>query len=197
MLKKLLIFGLCCTPAWAQRGGSVRYSGGGFQTAGGTPVRYQTPANMGGGLYQNRYQNGAAYSANRYNGASAASVTPVRYQAPVNLPVGSAVRSLPVGYRAMAIAGTNYYYYGGSYYAPDYGDSGNDSGDNGDNGNSTSSYQGSSQPTGYKVVAPPMGASVDTLPVGAQEVSPGLYQANGVKYRPCYEDGKVMYVVSN
>ena len=194
MLKKLVILSLCSSAAWAQRGGSVRYSGGGFQTASGTPVRYQAPANMGGGLYQNRYQNGAAYSANRYNGAGASTLpaAPVRYQAPVNLPVGSAVGTLPVGYRAMAIAGTNYYYYGGSYYAPDYGDSSDTSGSSG-----SSSPPPSSQPTGYKVVAPPLGASVDSLPVGAQEVSPGLYQANGVKYRPCFEDGKVMYVVSN
>ncbi len=177
MLQKLLVLGLCCTAgssvAWAQRGGSVRYSGGGFQTASGTPVRYQAPANMGGGLYQQRYQNGP-YGANRYpNGATAAQlpVTAVRYQAPVNLPVGSAVRALPVGYRAMAISGTSYYYYGGSYYMPDT--------------------------TGYTVVQAPLGATVDTLPVGAQEISPGLFLANGIKYRPSFEDGKVVYVVSN
>ena len=158
--------------AWAQRGGSIRYSGASFQNSGGTAVRYQKPMNMPGGAYRNGaagYQNTGGYNA--------ASV-PVRYQAPVNMPVGSAVRTLPVGYRPMAVAGRNYYYYGGAYYMPD-------------------EMTDSSQPQSYTVVAPPLGATVDTLPAGAQEISPGLYSAGGVKYRPSYDDGKIVYVVSN
>lgn len=147
--------------AWAQRGGSVRYSGG--ASFGRTTARPAATAASRG--------TSAVYR-NPATGAAA-----VRYQAPMNMAVGAAVRTLPVGYRAMAVAGRNYYYYGGCYYAED----------------DTSS---SSDPT-YTVVQPPLGATTDTLPPGAVQVAPDVYEANGVKYRPCFEDGKIVYVVSN
>lgn len=134
-------------------------------TTSGTPVRYQKPMNMPSG----------GYRAGGYTGTNAAG-TPVRYQAPVNMPVGSAVRNLPVGYRRMAVAGRNCYYYDGNYYEESESDQGDGA---------------------YTVVAPPLGASLDTLPSGAVQIVPGLYEYNGVKYRPSYEDGKIVCVVSN
>ena len=144
--------------AWA-RGGSVRYSGGGRSTAGTSAARTNTSA--------------GAYRAGGATRTTAAG-TPVRYQAPVNRPVGAGVRNLPVGYRRMAVAGRNYYYYDGNYYE-----------------------ESESTEDPYTVVAPPLGASIDTLPASAVQIVPGVYEYNGVKYRPSYEDGKIVYVVSN
>ena len=148
--------------AWAQRGGSVRYSGG-RSMASTSSARTQRPTNT------------SAYRAGGATRTTAAG-TPVRYQAPVNRPVGAGVRNLPVGYRRMAVAGRNYYYYDGNYYEESESEQAEDP---------------------YTVVAPPLGASIDTLPASAVQIVPGVYEYNGVKYRPSYEDGKIVYVVSN
>ena len=150
--------------AQAQRGGSVRYSGGrstaSVSHTSSTSVSRTSVSRTGG----------TAWSG---GGTVARTTTATAWQAPVaTRAVGTTVRALPTGYRAMAVAGTNYYSYGGAYYTTD--------------------------PTGaYVVVAPPVGASIDVLPAGAVEIVPGVYECNGVKYRPSYDDGHVVYVVSN
>jgi len=80
---------------------------------------------------------------------------------------------LPYGYYPFYWNSYPYYYYGGVFYRP---------------------YNG-----GYQVTAPPMGASVPSLPSDAQSIEiDGIqyYESNGVYYQPDVDDhGKTIYVV--
>ena len=159
---------------------------------------------MGSGMDQvdarGRYGGGAVYARGPRGGTYAASyhtaatrpvggyyrpaVAPV-YRHPVATGVGVAAGTalrvgyrtpyLPAGYTTLALGGATYYTYGGYYY----------------------NYDDSAQT--YTVVQPPLGATVNQLPSGATLVSgtTNVYVYNGVYYRPSYENGSVVYVVSN
>lgn len=158
---------------------------------------------LGGGLEQadarGRYGGGAVYARGPAGGTYAASyhtartqpvggyyrpaVAPVYHPAAVGVGVaaGTALRVgyrtpyLPAGYTTMALAGATYYTYGGYYY----------------------DYDESAQT--YTVIQPPLGATIYQLPAGATLVAGknNVYVYNGVYYRPSYENGSVVYVVSN
>lgn len=176
------------TPALAQRGGgSVRYSGARASAAGSSA-------------------SAARSSASAYRSSASSSSTPVRYQKPMNTPppIGSRPSTLPVGHARALYGGRSYYYYDGAYYADTYeagvegtGLPGYPSGPTIDRTEGTASVAATTSGGRYVVVSPPLGVSVDELPYGATEVKKGLWEYNGVHYRPAYEDGQVRFVVSN
>lgn len=81
---------------------------------------------------------------------------------------------LPYGYYPFYWGPNQYYYYGGTFYAP-YG-------------------------SGYQVVTPPLGAEVPDLPKGSRAISidgQQFYEFNGVYYKQAVNpDGKTVYVVA-
>jgi len=90
----------------------------------------------------------------------------------VPAPIGAVVNSLPPGYTMIPVAGSNYYYFGGTFYER-YGN-------------------------GYRVVAPPAGAVVTQIPAGAKEVTLDGRQYvvyNGTYYQPFLENGNYAYEV--
>lgn len=89
--------------------------------------------------------------------------------------LGVRIGVLPYGYYPFYWGPNQYYYYGGTFYAP-YADG------------------------GYQVVAPPVGAEVPSLPEGAKEIAINgdqYYEFNGVYYKQVVNaDGKTVYVVA-
>ena len=87
--------------------------------------------------------------------------------------VGALCATLPVGYTTVYVGGDPYYYYGGNYYVPD-----------------------SDQ---YRVVAPPIGATVNYLPSGAKSVvidGVTYYELDDTWYRRFFDSsGQVIYQV--
>ncbi|MCW3468020.1 DUF6515 family protein [Chitinophaga nivalis] len=89
-------------------------------------------------------------------------------------PIGVYVSALPFGYFTLGAAFGPVYYYGGTYYE------------------STNSNRG------YKVVDPPLNATVPDLPDGAQEVSYNgntYYEVNGTYYQELMTDNGRRYKV--
>jgi Family of unknown function (DUF6515) len=89
--------------------------------------------------------------------------------------IGYSTAYLPTGYSSVLVGPSTYYTCDGDYYT----------------------YDQSSQQ--YTVVAPPLGATVTQLPPGATLVAgtTSVYVLNGVYYRPSYDNGVVVYTVSN
>jgi hypothetical protein len=87
--------------------------------------------------------------------------------------VGYRTGYLQAGYSTYYVDGDPYYYSEGTYYTDD--------------------------DDGYIAVKAPLGATLPTLPLGATlvEGKTNVYVADGVYYRPAYENGAVVYVVSN
>lgn len=89
--------------------------------------------------------------------------------------IGLRIGVLPYGYYPFYWGPNQYYYYGGTFYAP---------------------YANG----GYQVVAPPVGAEVPSLPDGAKEIAINgdqYYEFNGVYYKQVVNaDGKTVYVVA-
>lgn len=181
-MKKKLLFLLafmliCEAPQALARG---RYGGGARYTASRstyhpvtntTTTRTRSVSSYNTGAYR-----GGAYSGGVYHGAYRSGAYATNGQVTVaatRRAVGYRAPYLPVGYATYYAAGVPYYYYGGSYYSHD--------------------------DDGYVVVTPPLGTTVTTLPSGATLVTgkTNVYVYNGVYYRPSYENGAVVYVVSN
>ena len=87
--------------------------------------------------------------------------------------VGYRAAYLPAGYSTYYLGATPYYYYEGDYYSHD--------------------------DDGYVVVQPPLGSTLPTLPFGATLVAgkKNLYVCDGIYYRSAYENGGIVYIVSN
>lgn len=152
-----------------------RYGGG----AAYTHTTVARPA--GGGAYSRttavRTQP-VGYNPGAYHPASPASVAGVARRTSrrtTRRQVGYSTAYLPTGYDSVNVGPSTYYTCDGDYYSFD---------------------EGSKQ---YTVVSPPIGATVKELPAGAALApnSMSVYVFNGVYYRPTYENGVVVYMVTN
>lgn len=84
--------------------------------------------------------------------------------------VGAAIAAPPRGYSTVYVGSVPYAYYGGVYYQP--------------------------APSGYVVIAPPIGVIVPILPPGASLVSVNgapYYLFNGLHYQPVIVNGATQY----
>lgn len=97
-----------------------------------------------------------------------------RYYNPFFPPIGFYVSTLPVGYFALGPQFGPVYYYGGTY------------------------YESSNDNRGYRVVDPPLNATVPDLPDGATEVQVdgnSYYELNGTYYQEVMTDNGRRYQV--
>lgn len=176
----LFLTGMLClimaAPASAQRGG--RGGGGGFHSGGGFsyhPTSGAYTGMRGAGSFRGTtgVRSGAGYLAGAGYRAGAFYRPGFGYFGYPH--IGFYIGFLPFGYYPFYWGSGLYYYYDGIFYSP-Y-----------DNG-------------GYRVVTPPLGAAVPTLPAGAQPIKiDGVqyYEASGVYYKEVVDDkGKVTYVVA-
>jgi hypothetical protein len=177
------------TASAQRRGGSGSHSSGfsrsfqgtsrGFQ---GTSRRFQGSSSR----FQGAFRGGSLYAGQRnriapfrsglrnYNRGYSSVYVPGRAGFSYRPHLGLSLRILPFGYYPFFFGNTQFYYSGGLYYRQ-YNDS-------------------------YRVVVPPVGAEVPSIPSDAEEVTINgqtYYEYRGVYYNPVVNgDGKTVYVIA-
>ncbi len=89
--------------------------------------------------------------------------------------VGARIKTLPVGYKRIAVGNARYYHHLGNY------------------------YQWNSGLGTYVVVRPPIGTVISTIPAGYRMMNyngVSHYVLNGVYYRPHFRNGARVFVVA-